>query len=234
MALSGLAGRVRSTEMDEDIKDDAYTTKVRFEDMTAVQRWALSYGDWLAAKNHTDHMEDAITYAAGSVTGSGGSVTSHLPDIGAVKQSEFFYQATAPVTATPIYIAGKTVFPHQAVAVDDVPDPEPLQGDILDRLAGSLVGDGKDPDLFFVCTDGICQMVCVDVEVAYDNYIRYVNKYDPSNPFSNDSCNSISLESRSWGVICSVEQVAGVVNTLDESVSFRNQVDLLRSTKKIK
>jgi len=62
-------------------------------------------------------------------------------------------------------------------------------------MARELVGDGKEPDLFFVSLDGNIVTVSMNFETAYEEWLRYAhgNRIETT------------LEDRWYGTIASVE-----------------------------
>jgi hypothetical protein len=63
----------------------------------------------------------------------------------------------------------------------------------FEDLARDMVGDGKDPDVFFVSRKGTIELVTSVPQMAYD--------YWRSLPISVET----ALENRQWGTICSNE-----------------------------
>jgi hypothetical protein len=83
--------------------------------------------------------------------------------------------------------------------------------DELEKLATACIGDGKQPDLFFVSRKGNVQLVTTDFDLAYS-----VWRQSPSMVES-------ALENRTYGVICSSEPEAYASSKLlwrDESRQF--------------
>lgn len=64
----------------------------------------------------------------------------------------------------------------------------------LEELASDLIGDEKDPNLFFVTVEGAVVMITVDFKAAYE-YWKFLSRANVET----------SLEDRKNGVIASVE-----------------------------
>ncbi len=66
----------------------------------------------------------------------------------------------------------------------------------LETLASELIGDGQEPDLFFVTDRGNVCLLSVDGEQAYEAWLSLARRL----PLT-----ECSLESRTIGVLCTVE-----------------------------
>lgn len=85
----------------------------------------------------------------------------------------------------------------------------------LQALATDMVGDGKNPNLFFVTEQGITVTVTRDFEMAYRQWETLAHTYPQIES---------ALEDRKWGVITSVEpreQGVGRLIRIDDSRQFR-------------
>lgn len=86
-----------------------------------------------------------------------------------------------------------------------------MKSKILNRLASETVGDGKNPNLFFVSMGADVQMIAGNFNQAY--------KFWKTFPRNKESM----LEDRKYGVICSTEPVedgSKKLVTYDDSESF--------------
>jgi hypothetical protein len=70
--------------------------------------------------------------------------------------------------------------------------------EFLEKLARDLVGDGKEPNLFFVSSNGNIILISRDFEAAYRKYREHARTRD----------HETALEDRKTGVIASVEPVS--------------------------
>ena len=85
----------------------------------------------------------------------------------------------------------------------------------LQTLASDLVGDGKNPNLFFVTEQGITVTVTRDFDMAYRQWETMAHTYP------HIEC---ALEDRKFGVICAVEpdmDNSKRMVRIDESAYFR-------------
>lgn len=88
----------------------------------------------------------------------------------------------------------------------------------LQTLATDMVGDGKNPNLFFVTEQGITITVTRDFNLAYRQWETLAHTYP--------QIESV-LEDRQWGTICSVEPRNDVDHKrlfiFDDSLAFRKR-----------
>lgn len=84
----------------------------------------------------------------------------------------------------------------------------------LEKLARELVGDGKQPNLFFVSSEGNIILISRDFDVAYIKWKQHAARKD----------HECALEDRQTGVIASVEPESDAPGAklirIDDSESF--------------
>jgi hypothetical protein len=73
---------------------------------------------------------------------------------------------------------------------------KPRKIEALENLARTMVGDGRNPDLFFVTDQGVVVTITRDKDVAYDHW-RQLAARSPRL--------ECALENRQFGVLASVE-----------------------------
>ncbi len=85
----------------------------------------------------------------------------------------------------------------------------------LEKLAREMVGDGKNPNLFFVSSEGNIILISRDFDVAYMKWRQHAERPDHES----------ALEDRHTGVIASVEPESddpdAKLIVIDDSEMFR-------------
>ena len=84
---------------------------------------------------------------------------------------------------------------------------------LLEKLAQTMVGDGKNPNVFFVSIKGAIHLITTDFNVAYDYWRNLARNSRNDHP---------TLEDRHWGMVCYFGlNHSGNFVMCDESQTFR-------------